>query len=413
MSQLLKEKRRFSKEGNYILMISMRIYPEDIEEVNNIYSLSFDLCHRSQYQKLLENNIEFFKFFWGIKVSNVLSAIHAVVDSQIKIRNKVIDSYYLSYVAVLPQLRGRGLGKQLMLDTIELSKNKDVKILIIDPFKHGFYRNAGFATAIDNFYLEINSELLPNAEKSNLIFVIQGGKLSSYDTFKKYVSMRKIFFNKSLNNEIYLDELFLQAKIYSDEQFYYIDDNTNVGYILFKIRNNELSVLEFNYNCKEVYLQLKEFLLSYKNLIKKLSFETVPSNFNKEDFITDYWSVNGMYKFQHYPVRMIRILDVPFVVNKVIDFSCTTEKIVFQIKDNIIEDNNGLFELSDTGFYKLDSYKEPDVQCDINTFTLLLTGYTTVENLHYSDKLSIRNNLMIEKLDCHFPKQTTFSGGVF
>ena len=55
-----------------------------------------------------------------------------------------IDCSYICDVAILPEYQGRGLGKLIVSNLMERSKDHNKIILYAAPGKEGFYRKLGF-----------------------------------------------------------------------------------------------------------------------------------------------------------------------------------------------------------------------------------------------------------------------------
>ena len=356
---------------------------------------------------------------------NTLLSTHSSFSGQLKIRDELFDAKFIENVATLPPYRNKGLVRKGL--KLELEKNYGSKFhfLCLGPFKHNFYRNLGFETATDCKKLEFDFDFLSKKTDFREYRTKIGKLMEDSNLRDDLIQVNKWFgdhsrYNQNNYPEIFNETYFQLSHIYL--AVVYDENSVPKGYITYFEKDQMLRINTFQYIDLQAFYALKQFLLSYQDQVKRIRFDSIPSDFPIDLLIDNYWLTGKKLSHQDVPWHMFRIVNVEKVLNKICK-EFPDQDIYLKVSDEILSKNNGIFLFSKSNIEKVESYSgKIDANISISDLVLLVTGRKSSFELYLNGKLTIPENekiynsknlapQIIAELDKIFPKVNTFSLG--
>ena len=127
----------------------MKFRPAEIKDIETLNHISLA---SKRYWKYPEEWMERWKDDLCISESDLIDLVITVVTINDELRGfcaiRETDGYYeVEHLWLLPETIGKGLGKALLLASLESAVNKDLPILVeADPNAEAFYKKQGFVT---------------------------------------------------------------------------------------------------------------------------------------------------------------------------------------------------------------------------------------------------------------------------
>lgn len=92
----------------------------------------------------------------------------SLIPYQIRLRQSVVPAFGVSGVAVLPEARNSGVGKALMMASLNLQRAKGAVLSVLYPFRETYYRRFGYETAGKRFKVTIPRDRMPHGSGGDL-----------------------------------------------------------------------------------------------------------------------------------------------------------------------------------------------------------------------------------------------------
>ena len=306
-------------------------------------------------------------------------------------------------VGTLPEARKGGYIRQIFEKTLPESYENGVVFSNLAPFSHDFYRKFGYeiTTVRNNISIPTLkfSDIKPYGQ---FIHILPGDDTSD---LAKIHSAYIDNINHAIHRDYWPDnkswKLFTEQDPYSTGNYLYLwknEDGVPKSYI--KYRDGEDDG-EHQMYVREIMFSDKEGFYGILGLISGLSTQfqyfkwPMPDFINPMDIIGDAWAVEMNLK----PKDMTRVVNVQKALELMRRPELAGEYII-QIEDKNISANSGKYHVEfGAGETKVSkTSKEADVICDILTFSQLVTGHRTLENVMYSRKKGLEINANIETL---------------
>lgn len=164
-------------------------------------------------------------------------------------------------------------------------------------------------------------------------------------------------------------------------------------------REEEIFVREFFYSDIESAKTMLAFIKTFKEYYPNLKVATPQgSNFN-------FLFPNQLkIEKKENPFILARIVNVKNILSyldiKGINFNV-------KVRDNILDENNGVFSIEDGSVKKLDNIDEWNIDIDIRDLATLVSGYMSIDELLELEKVRI-NNVDLKTLNNIFKKQKNY-----
>jgi predicted acetyltransferase len=302
------------------------------------------------YEETFQDEYEYCEFFYNMVVptaeimvdmdsSKEIQSMITLIPKKVNFGGRECDCYYLYGIATEKEVRGQGkmsgLINNLIKDLYDKGQNFTYLIPDSDPNRQ-FYRKFGFETVMDKF--EKKKEIIKKPSHS----------------FLQRKAERSDAVRLSLFANNYLKSKYGVFMTHSKEYFERIIEfvKAEKGYV-------------------EVILKDK-IVLGYRVVVDDDVIEEVT-----DDKMKPYEMIGDISK----PYAMARVIDVKGLVEMVC--SKDSGSVVIKLNDDIIPDNDGVFEwnFNLTKMLWERTNKEPDIEMSIGEFSQYIFGYRQVDEL--------------------------------
>ncbi|RDY23989.1 GNAT family N-acetyltransferase [Romboutsia maritimum] len=307
---------------------------------------------------------------------------------KIRLNNKVYDTSYVVGVSTFPQVRGMGYMKNIMDFTLRELYNRGQLVSILMPIDYRLYRKYGYEHCYDQLEYEIN---IDDLKKFKII-----GKIKKVDDSNVYnlIDIQESFL-KDVNGNIARDEKYyrnLFEEIKSEEGHIYIHESE--GYIIYFLQDDKMFVREIFYKNIDSLKSMLKFIYNHNTQCRKVII-TAPIN-DKIRFVLDNPKT---CKIRLKPFMMGRIINFKEYINTLIIDTKVNNSVNVLIKDDFIEENNGVFEIMiKNGLVSAKKVKSNhDISFDINIITQLAFSYINIEEaciLNNINENNINDNII-------------------
>lgn len=389
---------------------SLDIYNRDIIEM--IYEYSFNRQVINDFLLYFDSDETRYHNLYGIR-SDRLFSIHAVFDAEINIRETSFMAYYLAFAAVLPQYRSKGNGRALLYDAFNRALDNNVPAVIMDPFKHSFYRKIGFASAIESYYLEIRSSALKKTAPNQTQTIFEGKLRGNSALVRNIIEIKRKICNSREVNDLFVEEYYRYIG-YTDMEAICIANENKAGYAIYRRdqENSVINIIEIIWNNNIAFGAIANRILHIMNEYEILLFEAVSQKFPFLFFCDNRSNMGEDIIFRYSPIRMLRIVDLYQILIRIVDLKKITHSFVICVEDRYIERNNKAFHFSAEGLKTSAFIENADFFLTIEDITFLITGRYSVYDLVLLEKCGCVDTKLLHQVDICFGKRNTFSPGV-
>lgn len=341
----------------------------------------------------------YFNEFWKyenaliIKKEDELCAALQNIPYTISLRDSLFSASYIVGVSVAQKFRGQKYSTALMQYCLEEQKKQGDSISLLIPFNYKFYEKLGYSLCYDLSIYETKPENLPDLES---LCSIKKMSLDDYEilneTYQTFCTAKNGCNTRTENDWKYI---FFEHELYNGNIYAAIKGDKVFGYISYDKSGEDIYIREFIYNDKDSLYSLIVFMKEHFKDVEKLKIRTA-----KDNLLTSLLKEkNVVYKIL--PTVMARIVDIEDILSK-----ADIADIKIKVSDNLITENNGVYEKNGQAVIKTDK-EDFDVALDIKALTQLVFGYFSASELYFLGEL-IADEETIKKLDKVFPKKINY-----
>lgn len=317
---------------------------------------------------------------------------------ELNLNNKLYNTSYVVGVSTLPQVRGKGYMKNIMKFTLKNLYDKNQLVSILMPIDYRLYRRYGYEHCYDQIEYELEIESLKSFKSYGDM------KKATLDDIDNLIDIYNLFLNDTNGNikrdkEYYIN---LFKEINSEDGYIYIHENE--GYIIYFINEDKMFIRELFYKNIDSLKSMLKFVYNHNTQCKSVTI-TSPIN-DKIRFVLDN-PRNTTIKIK--PFMMGRVINLEKYLNNLDIQSNLNDTIFVYVKDEFIEENNGVFKLEISN-NKLSAQKgnyDYDVEFDINTITQLVFSYIDASEAFLLNGID-ENNKVKKFLNEVFPKKDNY-----
>lgn len=317
---------------------------------------------------------------------------------ELNLNNKLYNTSYVVGVSTLPQVRGKGYMKNIMEFTLKNLYDKNQLVSILMPIDYRLYRRYGYEHCYDQIEYELEIESLKSFKSYGDM------KKATLDDIDNLIDIYNLFLNDTNGNikrdkEYYIN---LFKEINSEDGYIYIHENE--GYIIYFINEDKMFIRELFYKNIDSLKSMLKFVYNHNTQCKSVTI-TSPIN-DKIRFVLDN-PRNTTIKIK--PFMMGRVINLEKYLNNLDIQSNLNDTIFVYVKDEFIEENNGVFKLEISN-NKLSAQKgnyDYDVEFDINTITQLVFSYIDASEAFLLNGID-ENNKVKKFLNEVFPKKDNY-----
>lgn len=317
---------------------------------------------------------------------------------ELNLNNKLYNTSYVVGVSTLPQVRGKGYMKNIMKFTLKNLYDKNQLVSILMPIDYRLYRRYGYEHCYDQIEYELEIESLKSFKSYGDM------KKATLDDIDNLIDIYNLFLNDTNGNikrdkEYYIN---LFKEINSEDGYIYIHENE--GYIIYFINEDKMFIRELFYKNIDSLKSMLKFVYNHNTQCKSVTI-TSPIN-DKIRFVLDN-PRNTTIKIK--PFMMGRVINLEKYLNNLDIQSNLNDTIFVYVKDEFIEENNGVFKLEISN-NKLSAQKgnyDYDVEFDINTITQLVFSYIDASEAFLLNGID-ENDKVKKFLNEVFPKKDNY-----
>ncbi|MCC0654949.1 GNAT family N-acetyltransferase [Clostridioides sp. ES-S-0123-01] len=302
----------------------------------------------------------------------------AVYPFKINIFGQEYDMGGLTGVGTYPEYSNLGLMDKLMRQALTDMRERKQSISYLFPYSIPYYRRKGWEIISDKISFEIKDTQLPKPK------VVSGEvervSIEHEDVRNVYERFSKKSHASMIRSELAWEEYWRWDLDDLTCAIYYDKNHEAQGYVLYWISDEIFYIKEMVFVEEEARTGLWNFISAHFSMINKVvgnTYTDEPLAFLLED---------GDIEENIKPYFMGRIVDIEQFINQYPFKEQENEvKLVFQLKDPLLDWNTGVFTLSVSKEGKgilTSGGDKYDLKLDIQTLTTMLLSYKRPTYLH-------------------------------
>src|SRR5690625_698140 len=338
---------------------------------------------------------------WGYRIDGELAGKLHIIPLEVTIGSKKFTMGGICSVATWPEYRRSDIAKKLLHHALVKMKEQGQVLSYLYPFSVGFYRKYGWELAFSQRHDTIPIDQLKGDWNGAGDVRRTGEDITLLnDIYADYAT--------SLSGMLVRDILWWQQRVLTDKEMNiavaYNEKNEAEGYILYKVRNDVLTVKELAYTNINGRSLLYEFISNHDSMAKEVKW-IVPTNNNVPFIVND-----PVYAQVEKPYFMARIVDVAAFLEQFI-YTDNDGTIKLTVEDEFFAENRGVYavEVADgkaTSVQKV-SQSDDTVHCSVQYLTAMCLGYKRPLEL-YEEELISGDAEAVQQLEKMLPAKQTF-----
>ncbi len=388
------------------------------ERIIEIFTICFDYKFDIDEDGPFFDDPSLWECVWGAFDGQTLIASYISYKQRVKIRNRAIECRYLDGVATLPEYRNMGIIKDIFMRDCADALDNGINIMMLDPFKHDYYRKLGFETALENLNLSFDYSLLSREMVENDLRIVSG-MLFQKDSMKSLVeaALEKLW-EESRYAEVKEISAYSQG-IYREKDLLCAvaldDDDLPHGLILYSKKERKMNIRRFSFTDLQGFYALKKFLLNHRDQLSSFEIRRVPPDFPVELLLHSGWQAGKFAELKDFSSRMMRILSPVAVISELMNKKIP-DRVIIEIEDRNLPQNN--LSLSVGNGEVVTSTDRHGFSISISDLVPIVTGRISASRLWRMGKLGkgecgklswgiTEVPLDVQILDSLFPRITT------
>lgn len=335
---------------------------------------------------------------------NIRASLHEN-QYEVIINNEKLSSFYIVAVAVSPQYRGRGYMGELIRYSLRNAREKGLDFVFLSPINTEIYRKYGFGymSSLERYSISMKDLPFDRIERAYEIKKAANEKNLCADLIEIYKKKMKNSFAYLERNENYYRRALKEMENENGDVYIFYLENKPAGYISLYKKEGIIEVRELFGLNKKVIESIYAFIKTYKEYYPEVIIKA-PINSNMNFYIYDQTSM----KKTEFPFIMGRIVNAENMLKRL---HIEDMELKISVIDKIIEENNGIYEISVCGVVsKKDKKKsiESDIEIDIAHLNHLIFGYFSIDEMIELERIKINNKEKIEEIKKIFPKRKVY-----
>lgn len=392
---------------------------KDFAEIVSLAYPGFKLDTEEKKKKMVEGSMKTqeknpFTNFYGIfEDKNILGGMR-YHDYQMKFLSEIIDVGGIGLIAVDFLHKKEKIAKDIVFDFINHYFEKRCPLVMLYPFKPGFYKKMGFGFGPNMYQYKVKPKDLPKGtSKANISFV------DDSDAEKMLECYNRLFEKTNGFTKKYIQEFEMILKNPNVKYAAYKTEDKIEGYIAFEFKTNDsktfvndIVIHQIVYENDKALSQLMTFLNSQQDQIRHIIINTFDDNFR---FLLDNPTncVDNMFVLVYHESfiggtgLMYRVIDVELLFDllKKHDFNNQNCCLKINIIDNLLERNNKSFYLNLKNGFIIDSNNnnyDVEIEMDISEFSSLITCSVDFKSLYNLGKAKLSDVNYLNKVNSIF-----------
>lgn len=318
------------------------------------------------------------------------------------INGEKVSSFYIVAVAVSPQYRGRGYMGELIRYSLKNAKRKGLDFIFLSPINTEIYKKYGFGyiSNLEKYNIAMKDIPFEKIDKKYEIKKVFDEKDIDKNLLTIYNKKMKDNFAYLKRDENYYKRILKEMKNENGEIYIFYSGIEPAGYISFYKREENIEIREFFGMDKKVIESMYTFIKTYKEYYPELTIKA-PIHSNMNFYIHNQISM----KKNEFPFMMGRIINAENMLKRL---RIKDIELKISIIDKIIEENNGVYEITLDGSIAKKSEIENDMEIDISDLNQLMFGYFSLEEMLELERIKINTTEKIEEIKKIFPKKKVY-----
>lgn len=316
--------------------------------------------------------------------------------------NEKLSSFYIIAVAVSPQYRGKGYMGELIRYSLRNAREKGLDFVFLSPINTEIYRRYGFGymSSLEKYSISMENIPFERIDRAYEIKKVSEEKNLYGDLIEIYKEKMKNSFAYLERDENYYRRALKEMENENGDIYIFYLENKAAGYISLYKREGSIEVRElFGFN-KKVIESMFAFIKTHKEYYPELIIKA-PVNSNMNFYIHDQTSMEKI----EFPFIMGRIVNVENMLKRL---HIEDRELKISVTDKVIEENNGVYEISVYGAVSKKDRIESDIEIDITDLNHLIFGYFSIDEMIELERVKINNREKIEEIKKIFPKQKVY-----
>lgn len=316
--------------------------------------------------------------------------------------NEKLSSFYIIAVAVSPQYRGKGYMGELIRYSLRNAREKGLDFVFLSPINTEIYRRYGFGymSSLEKYSISMENIPFERIDRAYEIKKVSEEKNLYEDLIEIYKEKMKNSFAYLERDENYYRRALKEMENENGDIYIFYLENKAAGYISLYKREGSIEVRElFGFN-KKVIESMFAFIKTHKEYYPELIIKA-PVNSNMNFYIHDQTSMEKT----EFPFIMGRIVNVENMLKRL---HIEDIELKISVTDKVIEENNGVYEISVYGAVSKKDRIESDIEIDISDLNHLIFGYFSIDEMIELERVKINNREKIEEIKKIFPKQKVY-----
>lgn len=316
--------------------------------------------------------------------------------------NEKLSSFYIIAVAVSPQYRGKGYMGELIRYSLRNAREKGLDFVFLSPINTEIYRRYGFGymSSLEKYSISMENIPFERIDRAYEIKKVSEEKNLYGDLIEIYKEKMKNSFAYLERDENYYRRALKEMENENGDIYIFYLENKAAGYISLYKREGSIEVRElFGFN-KKVIESMFAFIKTHKEYYPELIIKA-PVNSNMNFYIHDQTSMEKI----EFPFIMGRIVNVENMLKRL---HIEDIELKISVTDKVIEENNGVYEISVYGAVSKKDRIESDIEIDISDLNHLIFGYFSIDEMIELERVKINNREKIEEIKKILPKQKVY-----
>ncbi|KOO51969.1 GNAT family N-acetyltransferase [Viridibacillus arvi] len=311
---------------------------------------------------------------------------------QVNIHGTIYDMSGMTAVGTYPEYSSHGLMHTLMVESMKRMRKEGRYIAYLFPYSIPYYRKKGFEIMSDILEYQVKDTQLPFYRNiPGQVRRMKDDFSDLRDVYNRYArnthgAMKRnaIAWNEKFQ-ESYWEEKFEGSDTKLQAAVYYDDDGLALGYMFYRIMEEDFYIDELVYLKEVARKALWNFVHAHRSMIYHVYGKT-----SGNDAIA-FLMEDSEIKQNVSPYFMARIIDVQKFLER-FPFARSNFHIRIALTDTLLEWNHGTFEITvqsgEVTIEKVSNELESNtVQMTIQTFVTMFLGYKRPTYLHSIERL--------------------------
>ncbi len=391
------------------------------ELVKDLYRLCFAAPFDSDSFNAYLDSDDLWDFVWGVVEDDLLLSSYIAYEGQVKIRTVSFEVCYFDGFVTRPGYRNRGMGRKLFENQRNVAMDRGIKLFALDPFKNSYYKQFGFEDALDSIKIELPMKNISDEKVDDLYCPVT---ISAFHSEKANDVMRNIYereWKEGHYNPMRLPDAYFNGMFNNKSWkvcFFKNEFERYDGSLLYEIKDRTMTVYKMSFFDLKGLLTFRDFFAQFRDQIDTITFFKAPPDFPVDIFTKTFHAGSSHVNIRMYPTRMMQILDIEYVINKILPvLELHEEAVEIKFTDKQIKENNTVLSISKNGVKRLNK-KTGDLQMTVSDFVPILTGKTSFSDQFRKGKIKegafpnpnwnkVLHPHIIKVMDKVFPKTVT------